>query len=248
MSRCLAKPRGYAGDYQMMNYLYDDDVLGEKSNMGKFLDYFLFSNPAVNAVRNRAKVIQGVVQYRLAGQSELRVASIACGPAREVAGTIQMIASNAGQSKIIWTLLDQDKEAIDNARKNVPVHISLEPKFINAGVRDIFKRNVSLGKQDIIYTLGLFDYLEDKVAISLIKILYDELNAGGLLLIGNYHPCNPLRTLIEGVMDWYLIYRTEEEMMTLARAAVPDGRHFVMAEPEGINLILVTSKPLSSNN
>ncbi len=49
-------------------------------------------------------------------------------------------------------------------------------------------------------------------------------------------------------MEWFLIHRTEEEFLELGKQSAPEGRHFVMAEPEGINLILVTSKPLESKN
>jgi predicted acylesterase/phospholipase RssA len=244
VNRCLSKPLGYAGDYQMMNYMYDDEVFGQKSNMGKLLDYYLFSNPAANAVRNRAKIIQGLVQHRVAGTDELKIASIACGPAREVAATMKLIAAEAKNTKIKWTLLDQDKEALDDARKNFPNQTVIEPNFINAGVRDFLKGQVDLGQQDIIYSLGLFDYLEDKVAIRMIQSLYGFLNPGGVLLVGNFDVTNPSRALMEAVMEWYLIHRTGDDMMALAKAAVPEGRHFVMAEPEGINLILVSSKPL----
>jgi hypothetical protein len=138
-----------------------------------------------NAVRNRSKIIQGLVQHCVAGVDELKIASIACGPAREVAATMNLIAADAKNIKIKWTLLDQDKEALDDARKNFPDQTIIEPNFINAGVRD---------------------FLQD--------------------------------------MEWYLIHRTGDDMMALAKAAAPEGRHFVMAEPEGINLILVSSKPL----
>ena len=244
MNRCLRKPLGYAGDYQMMNYLYDDEVFAASSNMGKLLNYFLFSSPSANAVRNRAKVVQGFIQYHLGQKRNLAVASIASGPAREIAGIVRVLNDLGEGAKIIWTLFDQDKEALDNARKNVPHHASLEYSFKNHGVKDLLQNRVNLGPQDIIYSLGLFDYLEDKVATSLIKRLYAEVIPGGLLLIGNYHPSNPLRALMEGTLEWYLIHHTEEEMLALAKGGAPEGRHIVMAEPEGVNLILVTSKPV----
>ena len=68
------------------------------------------------------------------------------------------------------------------------------------------------------------------------------------MLIGNFDVNNPLRVLIEGLMEWYLIHRTEEEMLELGKQGAPDARHFVIAEPEGINLILVTSKPVDIGN
>ena len=89
----------------------------------------------------------------------------------------------------------------------------------------------------------MFDYLEEKIAILLIERLYAELNPGGILLIGNFKD-QPIRSLIEGAMEWYLIYRTEEELLRLGKKATPKARHYVMSEPEGINLILVISKPL----
>ncbi len=245
MSRCLHKPRGYAGDYQMMNYMYDNEVFDSQSNMGKLLNYFLFSNPAANAVRNRAKIVQGLVQQQAALKEELSLASIACGPAREVAGTMKLLVENSRLKKVTWTLFDQDDEALGNAKQNLPKDRRLVPKFITAGVRDLLKKTVDLGPQDIIYSLGLFDYLEDKVAITVINRLYEFLNEGGLMLIGNFHTSNPSRALIEGAMKWFLIHRTEEEQLELGKKGASDARHFVMAEPEGINLILVTSKPKS---
>ncbi|NIR47132.1 methyltransferase domain-containing protein, partial [candidate division KSB1 bacterium] len=234
MSRCLRKPQGYAGDYQMMNYMYDNQVFDSQTNMGKLLNYYLFSNPASNAVRNRAKIIQGLIQQRASVQTELAITSIACGPSREVTGTLEFLKDN---TNIVWTLLDQDNDALANARKNIPKDQRLTLNFVNAGVRDLLKKSIDLGQQDILYSLGLFDYLEDKIAITLISRLYAFLKPGGLMLIGNFDTRNPSRALMEGLMEWFLIHRTEEEMLELGKQGAPDGRHSVIAEPEGINLI-----------
>jgi hypothetical protein len=51
---------------------------------------------------------------------------------------------------------------------------------------------------------------------------------------------------MEGALEWYLIHRTEEEMIEIGKTAVPEGRHYIMAEPGGVNLILVISKPFNS--
>jgi len=239
--RCLEKPLGYAGDYQMMNYIYDYEVFEASTNMAKLLNYFMMSHPATNAVRNRAKVVQGLVQQRAAQFGSLRVASIACGPAREVAGAMQMCGDMGGTVK--WSLLDQDKEALDYARRGLPHDGRLEAKIINGSVRDLVKRELSLGEQDIIYSLGLFDYLDAKTATILLQRLYAELNHGGLLVIGNFSE-HPGRSFMEVGMEWHLIYRSRDELLDLSKAAAPDADHFVMTEPEGVNLILVCSKPL----
>ena len=86
------------------------------------------------------------------------------------------------------------------------------------------------------------------MATIMINRLYTELNPGGLLLIGNFHPSNPLRLWMESTVDWFLIHRTEDELLAIGKAGAPEGRHFVMAEPEGVNLILVTTKPLETKS
>ncbi|MCH7676434.1 patatin-like phospholipase family protein, partial [candidate division KSB1 bacterium] len=217
MSRCLRKPQGYAGDYQMMNYMYDNNVFDSQTNMGKLLNYYLFSSPATNAVRNRAKIIQGLIQQRASLQSEIHIASIACGPAREVAGAMKMMGDDVKLETAVWTLLDQDEDALANARKNLPKDKKLTAKFVNGGVRDLLKRSVDVGEQDVLYSLGLFDYLEDRVAITLISRLYAFLKPGGIMLIGNFDTSNPLRVLMEGLMEWYLIHRTEDEMLEIVK-------------------------------
>jgi len=222
--------------------VYGDEVLAAPTNMGKLLNYAFFSSPAANAIRNRAKIVQGVIFDRLSQKTPLRVTSIASGPAHEVSTMTRLLPRDSPKSQIIWTMLDQDQKALDNAREAVPAGV-IEPRFLLAGLWDIVKGRVELSDQDVVYSLGLFDYLEQRTAIEVVKYLYGCLAPGGLMLIGNFHPRNPYRALMEGAADWFLIHRTEDELLACGKAGAPEGRHFVMAEPEGVNIILVTSKP-----
>ena len=242
MDRALKKPRGYAGDDRLLNYVYGDDVLAAPTNMGKLLNYAFFSSPAANAIRNRAKIVQGVIFDRLSQKSRLHVTSIGSGPAHEVSTMTRLLPPDSPESQIIWTMLDQDQKALDSAREAVPAGV-IEPRFLLANLWDMVKGRVELADQDVVYSLGLFDYLEQRTAIEVVKHLYGYLAAGGLMLIGNFHPRNPYRALMEGAADWFLIHRTEDELLACGKEGAPEGRHFVMAEPEGVNIILVTSKP-----
>ena len=246
MNRCLNKPQGYAGDYQMMNYLYDDQVFDATSNLGKLLNFFLFSSSPANAVRNRAKIVQGFILERLVQLTKISITSIASGPAREVNETVKKIPTNKKKYRINWTLLDQDADSLEYAKSHTKKHKILNLEFINKGIGDILKKKLVFKDQDIIYSMGLFDYLEDQIASKLIGYLYNFLKPGGVLLIGNFHPNNPLRALMEAYLEWFLIHRSEEELLTVAQNGAPEGSHYIMAEPEGVNLILVTSKPMNS--
>ena len=132
---------------------------------------------------------------------------------------------------------------MEYAKQIIPSQDKILAHFIQAGIAEIIKEKIILKQQDIIYSLGLFDYLEDKIAKRLLKNLYNKLKIGGLLLTGNFSSNHPLQVLMEVFGNWKLIYRKEEELLAIAKNSMPDGRHFIMAEPEGINLILVSSKP-----
>lgn len=239
--RCLDKPQGYAGDYQMMNYVYDDTVFEASSNLAKLFNYYIFDGPAANAVKNRAKFIHGIVHQRLAELGSLSIASIACGPAREVPTTLHLIEEVPGD--IDWTFLDQDEDAMAYAKSSIPDSNRLTTTFINAGVLELVRQRVELGSKDIIYSLGLFDYLADKVAIKVIAELYRNVKPGGLLLIGNFAD-HVVRPIMEAAMDWHLIYRTHEDCLRLASAGAPGSQQYVISEPAGVNLVIVISKPL----
>ena len=68
-------------------------------------------------------------------------------------------------------------------------------------------------KYDIIYSTGLFDYFEEKIATRLVSNLKKLLNPKGILLIANVRDkySNPSVHFMEWVGDWNLVYRDEEE-------------------------------------
>ncbi len=69
-----------------------------------------------------------------------------------------------------------------------------------------------IGEQDLIYSSGLYDYLAVKSAKKLSKALWQSIKPGGRLLITNAHPANPTKFLMEYTGDWYLDYKTKEDM------------------------------------
>jgi extracellular factor (EF) 3-hydroxypalmitic acid methyl ester biosynthesis protein len=71
------------------------------------------------------------------------------------------------------------------------------------------------GKFDFIYSMGLFDYLNSRVAKAVLNRLYQLLKPGGKLVVGNFNVSNPSRYYMEYWGDWFLIHRTEEEFRSL---------------------------------
>ena len=64
----------------------------------------------------------------------------------------------------------------------------------------------------------------------LCRNLFARVAEGGTLYIGNMVPENPTRWIQEHHLDWYLIYRSREEMLEIGRRAVPDAAQQQMIE------------------
>jgi hypothetical protein len=82
----------------------------------------------------------------------------------------------------------------------------------------------TLPPQDLIYSVGLLDYLTDRRAASLVRRLYDLVAPGGLLIIGNMNE-TPLSNLwpMEFITDWSLYYRTDQQMLAWAEDLHPES-------------------------
>jgi SAM-dependent methyltransferase len=99
------------------------------------------------------------------------------------------------------------------------------------------RQELHLAPQDLIYAANLIDYFSDELATALIDWIYDRLRPGGRVILGNFHPRNPSRGLMDHVLDWHLTHRDEADMSRLflnSKFGRPSSR--VVFEDEGIDL------------
>ncbi|MEO1174785.1 MAG: hypothetical protein AAFX94_22440 [Myxococcota bacterium] len=95
----------------------------------------------------------------------------------------------------------------------------------------------------MIYTSGLYDYLENKFAKSLTEKLYDFLAPGGKLLVGNMVEAPDISWVMDYVVDWKLIYRSDTEVLDWA-SAIPAEDKRVISEDTGHCIFLSLKKPV----
>lgn len=221
--RTNLKPRGYAGDSQMMRMLYENDFRGS-TLFARFMHRHPVESPAAQAVRNRVELLAGRICALMAtreGKEPARIMSVAAGPAWELR---EVFRGPEDFSKLDITLLDQDPEALGEAKAMVTrlehTHgARMKVRFIQDSVRTML-RSADLaekwGRFDLLYSMGLFDYLTAPVAKAVLARLYSLLLPGGELVVGNFHVANPTRLYMEYWMDWVLLYRTEDEFRELA--------------------------------
>ena len=223
-ARATLKPRGYAGDSELMRMIYVNDYQGD-STYSKITHKHAVEHTAAESVRNRIKLIAKMLKRRkdAAGPSpmdKIKVLSVGCGPAFELK---LIVKSPDDCQRYRFTLFDQDSSALSEA---ADVASEIEKKFNLSPAVDYVQGSVRLmlfsrqlrrkwGRFHFIYSMGLFDYLNARVATAVIDRLYRLLRPGGDLVIGNFHVSNPSKYYMQYWGDWHLIHRTELELREL---------------------------------
>lgn len=220
MSRTNLKPRGYSGDSAMMTMLYQNDYRGE-STFAKLMHKHPCEHPAAQAVRNRRRMIAGLLRefrrsHPPAPGERISVLSVACGSAYELR---DILATPEDCDSYHFALFDQDRQAllevarwIDQREKDLQHPISAQ--YLNESVRTMLtspQLKGDWGQFNFIYSMGLFDYLTPPVAKGVLGKMISLLKPGGELLVGNFHLENPSRFYMEYWLDWVLFYRNEAD-------------------------------------
>jgi hypothetical protein len=245
--RARFKPRGYAGDYELLARLWNRTC--EPQPLGAAFDRFFQRQAAVEAVRNRIEQSAAALADHClaADRPAYRVVSIGSGPAIELVELARMLPAERRQ-RLEFVLLDLDEEALESARASLATY--LRPEQIALHRENLFRLATlkRLGplveRADAIVCLGLFDYLADEPAAGLLRMIWQALAAGGLALVGNFAPHCPTRAYMEWIGNWYLIYRTADQLRQLAASAgLPDEHFEIAAERLGVDLFIHARKP-----
>lgn len=238
--RTYFKPKGYAGDYEMMNIMYSNKILGD-SLFAKCLHKYFIDEPASIAVKNREQYLRRKIkaEYNRCIQSKgkLKIISIASGPAMEIQNLLTDDTINF--DKIEFNLLDQDLDALKHAQFKIlsiakKLNKKVDLKLHNLAIKNVIGRGLPSQDFDLIYSAGLFDYFTDPVASFAAEKLYSSLANGGLAIIGNFGVYNPNRFGMDLVLDWNLIYRSETDLEKLFKKYC--NEFHVESEEKGINL------------
>ncbi len=195
--------------------------------------------PAAIAVKNRRHVLTTEIKALVEATPDrpARITSMACGPAREV---FDSFAAIDAPKRLEVTLIDMDIKALSFVEDQIPGrHVRRQLKFEpeNLIYLALGRRQLDLTDQDLVYSIGLIDYFSDQLVIKLLDYVYRTLRPGGRVILGNFHPDNTTRAVMDHVLEWRLIHRSEADMDRLFEASAfgrPSTR--VLWEPQRINL------------
>ncbi len=238
LERTYTKPRGYAGDFQTIEWLYQAEP-GGKGRLGPLIDGLLLLLPCVQAVQNRrgllAEEIRKTIETRAGDVT--RVVSLACGPARELFDVYAELTDPAALRSI---LIDIDAEAVamvEQMRDQQGLQNSMDLVQGNLVYLATGRQQLEVEDQDLVYSIGLIDYFNDKFVVALLNFAFGILRPGGRVILGNFHLRNPDKAFMDHVLDWKLIHRDEGAMDRLFEAsAFARPCTNIRFEGQGVNL------------
>lgn len=245
-ARAYYKPRGYAGDYEMMNHLYRGEIAG-RTLFDQCMHKYFVEEPAGLAVRNRGYYLLNKLKELFAAHpmhEALKIISVASGPAVEQQMFLQESREFYGRP-VSFTCLDQDEESLKYAQRQIGsierfVRSGYDFQFRNLAIRNVIGRGLPDKDYDLIYSAGLFDYFTEPVAIMAAQKMMASLKPGGRLIIGNFSKENPSADFMELWLDWNLIYRSPEDLQRMFDGV--GSKLTIEKEPLGVNLFVIIEK------
>jgi len=215
MHRARVKPRGYPGDYATLVGIYDN--VSKSRGLGGYFDLYFLNTTLARGVRERMLCARQFLHDEMARrQGDISVLNVACGPFREYAAGIRV----PSHCRLNVTCIDYDQEALDYVRALTADWAPGSPRVTcvrhNALRMSSARSNIDkFGRADIIYSVGLFDYLPDKHLIPMLAGLRESVNEDGVVYAA-FKDCRRYdKTEYQWHVDWYFYQRTEEECIDL---------------------------------
>ncbi|KMO67183.1 class I SAM-dependent methyltransferase [Mycolicibacterium chlorophenolicum] len=243
VDRSYTKPRGYAGDFLTLQMVYDDQPQGVR-RLGPYVDRWFLGIAASCAVKNRRGLLRDIIvdTARTRPGAPTAITSLACGPAREIFDVL----GEPEHPDIVATCLDIDDQALTYAGAIArSLDVTERVSLVQANVVKLALGHNTLGlaDQDLVYSIGLIDYLSDGLVVRLLTWIHGVLRPGGTAVVGNFDVDNPDRAFMDHLLDWRLIHRSPADLEGLfAQSAFGDTPVEVQREATGINLFAAAQR------
>ncbi len=234
MNRARTWPRGYPGDYEIIERVYNNQAVSP--GVGQLLDRYFLASTLAQGIQQRREKMRTLLTEELQRRTAARVLNIGCGPCREVLELSPVIQ----QCNACFTNVDFDTDALlfsAQRLQHAALRDQIEFRQYNAIRMINTQKNIrEFGRFDIIYTIGLLDYLSDDILVRLIRSLYATLQPGGVL-IAVFKDCEQYDTEdYHWLVDWtgFLQRTAQESRQLLDKAGIPDEAVTVQRTSDGV--------------
>jgi extracellular factor (EF) 3-hydroxypalmitic acid methyl ester biosynthesis protein len=234
-------PRGYAGDYETIEYLFEGRNQAKPDSIGYFIERYALTSGVAQQHRNKiawqASRILGTCRRP---EGARRILSLACGGSRDLRSVLPYLEVTAPTI----VLNDVDRPALElsaSCLSSISSCLTLVPGDAFQAIRTLKKA----GPYDLILTGGVFDYLDDRQAVWLLRHLRGMATDDASICLTNIAPHNPYRVWIEYMANWTLIERSYQDLERLIRdGGLGEGSHpTVSLEESGLTHLVELRRP-----
>lgn len=243
VERLVQKPHGYACDYEALHRILENAPAGT-DRIGRQLDAAFLALPAIRAIRQRKDAVTAqIVSYAQEHAGALRVAGIGGGAAEPLFDARHALPA---KSALHGTIVDFDRQglsAISNraAAAGWDGHLQLLPTSLVHLASS--HQKFDMPEQDIIFSLTVADFLDDRLLIRLLNDIHGKLRPDGEFLLSSFHPNNPDQAFLDFLAKWKIFHRTERELSAVInRTRFHKCKMQFVYEPEGIIFLAVCRK------
>lgn len=212
------KPRGYSGDASLIDFIYGHPAVAHEvakcTPLGLGIYEYTRNAPGPVAVRERRDILTRYVDELAAEKgADFEILTVAAGHLREADGSVALKEGRIRR----WVALDQDPISIRSITRDFQ---GTAVEAVDGSVRGLLSRKYRLGTFDFIYAAGLYDYLNDKVAIKLTETCMNMLKPGGVFLFANFADGMADDGYMESYMNWVLLQRSDADMWKIINSSV----------------------------
>jgi hypothetical protein len=147
--RAYCKPRGYAGDAELLDFIYGREELWsppETTRLGSSIFNYTTLAPAAAGVRARRGFLADLIDRQAESQRGLTVLSVAAGHLREAEITAAVRRRRLGR----FVALDADEESLSTVQR---CYGAFGVETVPARISRVLGNRLNLGKFDLVYSL-----------------------------------------------------------------------------------------------
>ncbi|MCP4138471.1 MAG: hypothetical protein GY754_46365 [bacterium] len=251
VKHALDKPGGYPGDYELLEFIYNNVPVSE--GFGACADRVFLADDYAKAVRSRKDRMKELLKDYLSSRhpEPVTILNIACGASRDLRELFADAAnmnSFPKENSVQFVMIDKDPNALafsEEQLRDATSHFEFIYKehSVYDYLKDREKYTAELNGMDLVYSIGLADYIPAQAFQEQAKFFFDILKPGGQLIIAhkdsrNYHPLTP-----DWWAHWSFHLRDEEEVVGLIKeSGIADYTMSIEREEETNIIFFITIK------
>jgi len=249
IARCYMKPRGFAEDHETLAAVYRNEPEGD-GPVGVLIDRWFLARPVCRSRRAIRDLMIERLREAAAGdgkatqspQTPAGIIAMASGSASELLALL----NETPAPEVSITAIDCDDDALLTSAAAAD-RLGYAERFglVHADVLRLAMEpdRYAFAPQEVIYALGLCEYLEDGQIIQVLDWAHGQLKPGGTVALSTLTPENPDRVFMDHMLDWRLIHRSDADMRALfARSRFSGTELRIAADETGADLLAECQK------